>query len=337
MRNQKRDTVEVMLQSEDDLAYISTPPNSKNLERKYARFARSGAGITIYIVDTGAVANLPDFTSRNLIEGWIYGLCVINSETDLDPGGHGTCMLAKVAVAWCGVAVNPKIIVVKIDVELRSTTLDGLEKINRHMEERHAAGKNVKGFSVVLIALCYPKQILHQESELRAKNLMRQMVTDWQVVFVVASCNAEYHNGDKPYDAVNRWPASFAQTPDLPIIVVGAVDTDTTEVFEWSMGSRGGGATVHAPGRGRCLSASGAPTTAFGTSVAAAITCGYIGDLLSRDVTGPMLRRDENSIARNVRDYVVSKAYIRDPAGGEKVIWNGLYPDEPGRESILRR
>lgn len=71
---ERRDIVMVEKDASPDLSYISTPQFIKNPEYKYARFTNAGSGVKVYIVDTGAVPTLKEFTTKSIIKRYMYGL-----------------------------------------------------------------------------------------------------------------------------------------------------------------------------------------------------------------------------------------------------------------------
>lgn len=119
-------------------------------------------------------------------------------------------------------------------------------------------------------------------NEEKAAVLVKRLIEEFQVVFVAAT--GDMNILDEVSGSANTWPASLAQDPQIPILVVGAVSIRDNAVYEYSVSSPV--VTIHAPGDGTCMHARLSELLYHGTSVAAAITVGLPLDLLSRDYKG---------------------------------------------------
>lgn len=64
---ERRDAVVVERNASPDLSYISTPPLTSNPDYKYAHFSNAGAGVRVYIIDTGVDPTIREFTANNVI------------------------------------------------------------------------------------------------------------------------------------------------------------------------------------------------------------------------------------------------------------------------------
>lgn len=332
---QRRDSPFVLVEENKPkhLAYISTPPFYDNHDNSYARVERSGAGITTYWID----AQL--FPDPEL--GW-RGDNRLTAE-DYESGGdspdkdHGGCMLSLIAGDDNGVAgteTSLRIVLVNLQT---SSFLSGLQAIITQLKGKIKQGVAVKGWNVVGTALTSPESIRGIFNQLKGTGLVKKLIYDYQVVFVVAA-------GDISTSPKREWPASIAKDPKIPIIVAGAVDTKTHLVASYS--PSGPLVSLYAPGKGLCTW--GTDTVVVeGGSTATAIITGLVVEMLSRSKVRNWLyldrpesapQREQNlakrPVAAKIRDYLGEKSYNRlDPAaetvGGVKSIWNGLRPDNP--------
>ena len=77
---------------------------------------------------------------------WIF----VNQTDDLelDPTGHGTCVLSKAAGSYFGVARNANIVLVKIpEPTLRSDVWAAMAEVSNDISHRRLQGKAVINFS----------------------------------------------------------------------------------------------------------------------------------------------------------------------------------------------
>lgn len=344
-REVQLDSVAVESDAFADLSFISTPPDTTNPNRKYAYFPNAGQGVTTYVVDSGADPNNIDFTTHNVIKGWLYGMTAEKTEGDLemwDQKGHGTCMASKIAGARSGLSRKTDLYIVKVFINLVSSIIDGLAQIIEHLKYRKLNGEKVEGWTAVNIALSFPRTRMGI-NERRVELLIRELIEKFQAVVIVAAGNIRKF--DAPFSEINRWPAILSLKPDLPIITVGAVKVRDGAARAASMG--GPARTVSGPGEGWCAQGPGDGTKySQGTSMACAAVTGVIADLLSRRWLRKDLGLDDprfsisisngrvlpnpqpDSIAQIIRDYVVRKSYPRG-IGTDNVVWNGLDPERP--------
>lgn len=169
-------------------------------------------------------------------------------------------------------------------------------------------------------------------NENKAAALVKRLIEEFQVVFVAAT--GDIDSLDDVIGSINTWPASLAQDPQIPILVVGAINMRDNTVYKYSVSSSV--VTIHALGDGTCMHGL-SERIYHGTSVAAAITVGLALDLLSRDYIRQHLRLDKNimqtvapiSVSAKIRNYMMKKSWTRDGGPGAGAVWNGLDPSNP--------
>lgn len=323
------DKIVVDRQAPEHLAHISTPPASQNYDQKYARFENAGEGIIGYIVDTGSRLDNDDITTHHICTAVIYSSRV-DQKMSGDENEHGLCMMSLTGGARYGVIKKANLIMVKINLDYTSSFYDAFIEIMNHLDARQAGWKHVRGYTVIATSIGSSRSPINEH---KAELLFRELIHYYQVVIITSSGNVR----DEPhYSEINTWPAILALKPGLPIITVGAVDITNGETYPWSRG--GSALTLAGPGSGWCAHGSGQGSIyADGTSFSAAIVAGEVIDVLWRKYLRAHLNLQENalpnpqtSVAQKVRDYLLSKAYVRG-SGDVKSIWNGLWPDDPER------
>lgn len=106
------------------------------LNRAYT-FTRMGAGVDVYVVDTGILTRHADFAGR-AVAGWDY---VDNDNTPQDCNGHGTHVAGTAGAGRYGVAKRVRLIAVRVlgcdGAGETSTLVAGLGWVVRH----HRAGR----------------------------------------------------------------------------------------------------------------------------------------------------------------------------------------------------
>lgn len=106
------------------------------LNRTYG-FTRMGAGVDVYVVDTGIYTRHPDFAGR-AVPGWDY---VDNDNTPQDCNGHGTHVAGTAGAGRYGVAKRVRLIAVRVlgcdGAGDTSHLVSGLGWVVRH----HRAGR----------------------------------------------------------------------------------------------------------------------------------------------------------------------------------------------------
>lgn len=325
-RLERRDSVVVVTEAPPDLSYISTPPHIMNPDHKYASFTNAGGGIRVFIVDDGAVPTHKEFTANNVIKGYIYALGSHPQKSDKT--FHGNCLASKIGGIQDGVVKKADLIIVQIEIEI-SSLLDGLEKVLMECQKWAEAGQNVQGYTVVQIAVGHV-QDPSGPNETKLMGLIQELVERYQVIVVLASRNLG-QEGDYPEGHVDIWTEILHREPDIPIILVGAVDMRTGNPPPHTT-TNPSDITVSAPDGGYCADARWwnvlGRNMMPGNSLASAVVSGLMADLLSRDYLrqhlGLDLPENQHAIARLMRDYVVGKAYYRGSGTG-LCVWNGLY------------
>lgn len=330
-RRERRDTVVVESDASPDLSYISTPPLTPNPESKYAHFSNSGSGVTVYIIDAGAVRTLRDFTTNNVIKGYIYALGAQPQKTDQN--NHGSCIASKVGGFRDGVAKKADLIIVQIEIEI-SSLLDALDRVLVDCQTRADVNQNVRGYTVIQIAVGH-KGKLSDTNTIKLIGLIQELIERFQTIVVLASENLGYELSGE--GVLDMWNEILHRKPVIPVIVVGAVDVRTGNP-PLSTTSIAEDLTVSALDSGFCADSSWwnllGRQVMPGNSIASAVVSGMVADYLSRDYIrdhlGLDLPENQNSIAQLLRDYVVSKAFRRRQ-GTALCIWNGLYFNNPLR------
>lgn len=157
-----------------DLRFISQPRNGKiEATSQYVFDDSAGENITIYVVDTGANPESPDFSHMMGKTDWLWPSEEIwnsLSEKDFDEpyksytdlGDHGSCVISKAAGFYYGVAKKANIVVVKLVSGITEKTqglfvsaslIKALANVIQDMEDRAKEGKPVNGTTVVNISL----------------------------------------------------------------------------------------------------------------------------------------------------------------------------------------
>lgn len=328
---ERRATVLVESDASPDLSYISTPQSMKNPDYKYARFPNAGSGVTVYIVDDGAARSLKEFTTNNVIKGYMYGLG--SSPKRAGASTHGTCVASKVGGFRDGVVNNADLIIVQIEIEI-SSLLDALKQIVMKCEAQVEAGQYVHGYTVVQIAIGH-QDYPYDPNTIKLTGLIQELVESYQVIVVAASKDLQSEVVE--VGKIDVWKQILHREPVIPIILVGAIDMRSGNPKPSST-NNANDLTVGAPDDGWCASAiwwNPWPRTRMpGNSIASGVVSGLAADLLSRGYIrqhlGLDLPENRNLIPQLVRDYIVSKAYPRRQATA-LCIWNGLYFDDPLR------
>lgn len=323
----------------EHLAYISTPPGSKTRTR-FAYLENAGAGITGYWIDqtTAITSDDGEFSTHNVIKGNLNALAP--AEADFEPederlATHAPCMASLAAGAKYGVARKASLIMVQAALR-DSSFLDALQKIRAHLQQEQLDGHEVRGYTVIGTTNVHPRRP-DRVNESKAEEAMKELINEFQVVFVAATGNAIMVNGLPFRSEIDRWPAIWASKPDLPMITVGAIDMKDGKSTIYSL--KGPARTVSAPGSVWCNAGTKyGERPSMGTSNSAALAFGQILDYLSRDYVRAHLNLQENvnrnpstSVGQKLRKYMVQKAYPR-AVGDARVIWNGLWPDRPERQ-----
>lgn len=160
----KREAVEVMAQlpAPIGLSFLSTAEGDSKSPQEYAYLSPAGAGIRLYMLDTGVD------TSHQVFEGtrieWDWAVDVKMEMTDDDfPSivqnrmeAQGTCAASLIAGNGVGVTKYlERLVIVKINPSVASV-LDGLGKVVTEGSKRNAQGLPSKGRVVVNFPSTFP-------------------------------------------------------------------------------------------------------------------------------------------------------------------------------------
>ncbi|KAL8688072.1 MAG: hypothetical protein Q9218_005924 [Villophora microphyllina] len=135
-----------------EMVFVSLPPDEKLGDyRDFVYDKSAGAGVTIYIIDTGAgLGNAEEFSKFvDPNKRWIHakGTGSTNTlENDVKPLGHGTGMLAKAAGWKHGIAKRSNPVIVRVpDLGDHAAWLDGVHRVLqdwRSSYDRNVCGKS---------------------------------------------------------------------------------------------------------------------------------------------------------------------------------------------------
>lgn len=357
-RIQKRvEKVVIQDKAPPHLEYISTPPSDSDTNPSYgytspdppsirnppdfdaSRFAyleNAGEGIRGYWIDYYGPENPDDteYTTHNIIRGNIRALQPAGLEwngEDYGKPGHMLGAISLIAGLQFGVAKKASLILTQV-VPYTSSFLDALIKIKADLRRERFSSHEVRGYTVVGTGIRADEQI-HISIRLEARELIQELINEFQVVFIAAAGNSE----TVPYSQIDSWPAIWA-SEDLPIIVAGGVDLETGKSNPSSL--TGPAMTVSAPYWTFNKKGSLGIFYSSGTCDSAALTTGLVMSYLSSSAVRDVLNLAENalpnpsrSVAEKIRAYTVQMAYARPP-GGVRVIWNGLSSTVPNYHRV---
>ncbi|MEV8596880.1 S8 family peptidase [Streptomyces sp. NPDC052012] len=133
----------------------TNPPNwgldridqrSLPLNKRYTWPESAGAGVTVYVIDTGIRTSHKDFAGR-AVHGWDF---VQNDRTAQDGNGHGTHVAGIVAGKSYGVAKKAKVVSVRVLDDAGSGTtaqvIAGIDWVTRHARKPAVANLSLGGF-----------------------------------------------------------------------------------------------------------------------------------------------------------------------------------------------
>lgn len=116
------------------------------LDRWYTGPGSAGAGVTVYVIDTGVRISHEDFAGRAR-HGWDF---VRNDRTAQDGNGHGTHVAALVAGTSYGVAEKARIVSVRVLDDTGSGTtaqvIAGIDWVTRNARRPAVANLSLGGF-----------------------------------------------------------------------------------------------------------------------------------------------------------------------------------------------
>ncbi|KAK6208523.1 hypothetical protein QIS74_12041 [Colletotrichum tabaci] len=313
--------VRLQLPAATELKVISQPPGSVRAEDLpgFGYAAEAGKGVTIYVADTGANVENPEWKNMKGSKSFIYTPGAEKTETD--PRGHGSCVASKATGQLFGTAKDANIVMVKIYHKEKglSSTLSALVEISNDVYEKGIQGKAVVNLSI-------GKHLTKkQKSSVTAYRLLLATLMTEDIVIVTASGNAR----EEGYDKLSDYPALFSRTSNL--IVVGAVEDDGSR-SPYSQGTAKE-LTTSAPGEVTCASAESSDWDSHvGTSFAVPAVVGVIAVWLSQDEHAARLQVP-GKVAANVKAMVKEFSYPRIKRG-PPVIWNGIDPRGLACESL---
>ncbi|GKT44795.1 alkaline proteinase [Colletotrichum spaethianum] len=203
-----------------ELVMFSQPPlvDIKALT-SYSYDDSAGAGITVYVLDSGYYTKNSEYTGMAVKPRWIFAGSQADKsvEEDNDSDGHGSCAGSKVNGPTYGVAKKADLVIVKTGMS-SGDTLDGLSQILTDVRDKKLQNKAVVNFSR---SIDNPNNY----NKKQLQNYVNALIKE-DVVFIVASGNdesKEVEEGKATARDIDAWPAMFA-ADGVPIINVGATD-----------------------------------------------------------------------------------------------------------------
>ncbi|TEA12064.1 Subtilisin-like protease 2 [Colletotrichum sidae] len=297
--------------AEDELKVISLPKGATLDELPGFGYAsEAGRGVTIYVVDTGANTESPEWTLMPGKKSFMFAQGSERTETDFL--NHGTCVVSKAAGHYYGTAKDADVVAVKLPPNFSIVGyFTALVEISNDVIQ-----KKLKGKAVVNISLgsSFPGKFAPMIP--KYKELLEKIMA-LDIVVVTASGN-DY---EFDIDDVSDYPALFGPTTE--IIVVGGVYNNGSRTF-FSQGS-GDQLTVSAPGMVVCADGdSPEAIETYGTSFSAPAVSGVIAVWLSQPQYESRLQVP-GEVAANVKAMVKEFSYAHIE-GQPNVIWNGIDP-----------
>ncbi|GJC95007.1 hypothetical protein ColKHC_03833 [Colletotrichum higginsianum] len=138
-----------------ELKVISQPPGSVRAADLpgFGYASEAGRGVTIYVIDTGANAQNPEWKDMTGSKRFMYLPEAEETMTDGHKSGHGSCVSSKATGSLFGTAKDADIVMLKVPKELpwTSAILAALVDISDDVER-----KGIKGKAVVNISLGQP-------------------------------------------------------------------------------------------------------------------------------------------------------------------------------------
>ncbi|TEA17215.1 Subtilisin-like protease 3 [Colletotrichum sidae] len=313
-----RNPADVRLQSvaPPELKVISQPPGSGRAADLpgFAYASEAGKGVTIYVIDTGANTQNPEWRDMTGSKRFEYLPNAVQTAVDGHSSGHGSCVSSKLTGPLFGTAKDANIVIVMLkvpkEIPWTSAILAALVDISDDVKDKGISGKAVVNISLGQRFKMSEDSIVktYQHS---LETLMRE-----DVVVVAPSGNSR-----KWFNKLSEHPALFSYETD--IIVVGAVDNDGFRT-DYSQGTVEE-ITTSAPGDVVCASGTSLGWVGkSGTSFAVPAVVGVIAVWLSQDEHAAELQVPGKVVA-NVKARVKKFSYPR-VEGEPPVIWNGIDP-----------
>ena len=335
----KRDIIAQPGKAGEEMSFISQAPETSIFEIKdYLYDDRAGAGITVYVIDTGANTKHPEWTGMAVPGRWLWPKKTLwtiitggrGSETDWL--GHGSCVAAKVAGPTYGVAKKASVVMVKAGILTLAFSSYMLKATALIIQD--VKSKGLQGKAVVNVSWGWPIEGSNQMSdETRDKWLeMIEELLDLDVVFVTAAGNFNEWKFAQPHLGLNSYPQVFTKKrPE--IMVVGATDI-TGYAAPWTQ--MDDHVAVSAPGmvygvgdrRGLPCPSGGDTGTDYveGTSFSAPTVAGLAAYFMSiSSDLSPDDPENKGKIAMKVKEKIQNMAYQRSikREKGPLAIWNG--------------
>lgn len=301
------------------LSFLSTTLDGP-IAKTYSYFSQGGRGTRVYVLCGGMDPTVDDLSDTEI--DWIFAGQVEHDQSDIHPGGMGTCMGSKIAGSIFGVAKFATLVAVKYDLSVGGF-IDALDKLVEDLMRWTILGYVVRGKVVVSINGGYPDARPGDPTADRIRELINELVKAYQAV-VIVSAGFDPRND---YAETSDWPAALSPFHD--IITVGAVDPRPGKFFgqrmKWSKG--GVSLTTNAPGEGACsipLTVPEHDMVFTGTCLPVAIVAGLVAYFFSIPVLSAHFLKHSN-LPGAVKDFVVGMSENRSPA--EASVWNGLEAD----------
>lgn len=330
---------------DESLRFLSTAPGQP-FSTRYSYFSEAGAGVNVYMIETGLNVELSEFDDSNV--EYLYALDARRTKDD-DPLSattgwedtvalyqDGTCVGSKILGASYGVAKRVNLFVVKTKPHLASF-INAITLIINHIRATSSSYGATRRVVVNIRGGYQPSHSMDEKDLLvlaEMRKLFEELVVRFQVIVVVAA--GEKVEGSS---SINSYPALFAL--DFDILTVGAVIASASssassgqgkkngQVWPWSRGWGGAAdnsldaATMFAPGDGWCVNHDGLHEWTAGQGISTAIVSALAAYFLSL----PRLRssidpRGEN-LPRAMKRFFQRIGYARYDQGPISV-WNGI-------------
>lgn len=165
------------------LSFLSTTLDGP-IAQTYSYFSQGGRGTRVYVLCGGMDLTVDD-SSETEIDS-IFAGQVKQDQSDIHPGGMGTCMGSKIAGSIFGVAKFATLVAVKYDLRVGGF-IDALDKIVEDLMRWTISGYVVRGKAVVSINGGYPDARPGDPTADRIRELINELVKAYQVVVVVSA------------------------------------------------------------------------------------------------------------------------------------------------------
>ncbi|KAI1287721.1 peptidase S8/S53 domain-containing protein [Xylaria venustula] len=340
----------------DDLRFVSQPPGQALGSLKgYTYHENAGKGSLVYVVDTGAEFDHPEFSGIRTDWEWLFPFPDLTGIPGQGRGphvAHGTSMLSKVSGKECGVSKNVKAVVVRIPTHsdfpkdskhsngygIGKFWTRGVELVLEDLIRRRNNDPNYdkKRTAIVNLSVCLQKDVEIDEE----KKTREVIITDDEIRRLREAIDGLVENGALPITGsgngtkpIDGWPALFGKPSESDssqsgLLVVGGVDlngqlSQRSQKADW-------GPVLHAPServRVACnlykdYSNFHRYKVTNGTSEAGAIVSGLAAELQQVPGLEEVLRiNDSSALPKDrvlaLKDYIISTAWRRLDDGKE--------------------